>query len=195
MTLWPFGGLKMFGYDLIMADPPWSFETWSAKGHAKAPQRHYDCMSLDAIKALPVDQLARGDALLWLWATHAMIPQALAVMAAWRARFVTSGVWVKRTARGKLGFGTGYRLRSASEMFLIGTWGNPETCPVVRTVIEGPLREHSRKPEGAYAAAERLMPRAHRCDLFSRASRPGWESWGDEAGKFDQQTDEKEKAA
>ena len=53
-----------------------------------------------------------GDALLWLWATHPMLPAALEVMAAWRARFVTSGVWVKRTARGKLGFGAGYRLRS-----------------------------------------------------------------------------------
>jgi N6-adenosine-specific RNA methylase IME4 len=191
----PFAPLKMFGYDLIMADPPWSFETWSAKGHAKAPQGHYDCMDLAAIKALPVDSLARGDALLWLWATHPMLPQALEVMRAWNRRFVTSGVWVKKTTTGKLAFGTGYRLRSASEPFLIGTWGNPMTAPVVRTAIEGRVRAHSRKPEEAFREAERMMPRAFRCELFSRASRSGWECWGDEAGKFDLPADEKEKAA
>lgn len=209
MTAWPFGALKMFGYDLIIADPPWSFATWSAKGHGKAPQNHYSCMPLDAIKALPVSQLARGDALLWLWATHPMLPEALGVMAAWGARFVTSGVWVKKTSTGKLAFGTGYRLRSASEPFLIGAWGNPETRPVVRTAIEGRAREHSRKPDEAFAEAERMMPRAFRCELFSRTSRPGWDAWGDEAGKFDPgavvlrdgpmreppQDEEKEKAA
>ena len=192
---WPFGALKMFGYDLIMADPPWRFDLWSAKGAAKAPQAHYACMALADIKALPVGDLARGDALLWLWATHPMLPQALEVMAAWGARYVTSGVWVKKTRTGKLAFGAGYRLRSASEPFLLGTWGNPETVPVVRTAIEGLAREHSRKPEEAFAEAERLMPRAFRCELFSRATRPGWDAWGAEAGKFDQQTDEKEKAA
>ncbi len=192
---WPFGALKMFGYDLIMADPPWRFDLWSAKGAAKAPQAHYACMALADIKALPVGDLARGDALLWLWATHPMLPQALEVMAAWGARYVTSGVWVKKTRTGKLAFGAGYRLRSASEPFLLGTWGNPETVPVVRTAIEGLAREHSRKPEEAFAEAERLMPRAFRCELFSRSWRPGWDAWGDEAGKFAQPTEEKGKAA
>lgn len=198
---WPFGPLRMFGYDFIMADPPWLFETRSAAGKRKSPERHYRCMTLDAIKTLPVDQLARGDCLLWLWATHPMLPQALDVMAAWRCRFVTSGVWVKRTARGKLGFGTGYRLRSASEPFLLGTFGNPATLPVVRTAIEGPRRDHSEKPDEAYAAAERMMPMAFRADLFSKRTRSGWDAWGDETGAHDhkytdnQLTEEKEKAA
>lgn len=141
---------------------------------------------------------ARGDCLLWLWATHPMLPQALEVMAAWRCRYVTSGVWVKRTARGKLGFGTGYRLRSASEPFLIGTFGNPESTRSIRTVIEGPLRDHSEKPDEAYAAAERMMPGAFRADLFSKRTRPGWDAWGAGAGAPDakyQSTDEKEQAA
>jgi len=52
-------------------------------------------------------------------------------------------------------------------------------------VIEGPIREHSRKPDEAYAAAEALLPRAmNRADLFSRTDRPGWTSWGNETGKF-----------
>lgn len=32
------------------------------------------------------------------------------------------------------------------------------------------------------------MPEAQRIEVFSRASRPGWATWGNEAGKFDGET-------
>lgn len=178
--------LPLFRYGLIMADPPWAFEAWSEKGKSrKAPEVHYGTMDLDAIKALPVGHLAGRDCVLWLWATHPMIDQQIDVLRAWGFRFATSGVWVKRTRTGKLGFGTGYRLRSASEPFLIGVVGNPATARDVRTVIEGPIREHSRKPDEAYREAERMVGAVYRADLFSRQSRVGWDAWGNEATKFD----------
>jgi len=183
---WPFGDLQPFGFDMLMVDPPWAFALRSEKGEAKSPQAQYACMPLDAIKALPVAQLARGDAFLWLWATNPMLPQALAVMSAWGFTFSTSGTWVKTTSGGKLAFGTGYVLRSASEPFLIGRLGRPRAGRAVRSVIMAPAREHSRKPDEAYAAAEALLPGAlRRADLFSRETRSGWESWGSEQGKFD----------
>ena len=43
------------GFDLIMADPPWSYEMYSEAGYAKAPDAHYATMSLDHIKAMPVE--------------------------------------------------------------------------------------------------------------------------------------------
>ncbi len=178
----------MFGYDFIMADPHWRFETWSEKGRmTKGPDRHYQTESIQKIiEEFPVGDLASKTCLLWLWATHPMIDQQIAAGRAWGFKFVTSGVWVKRTKNGKLGFGTGYRLRSASEPFLLFTMGNPETTKSVRTVIEGPLRENSRKPDEAYAEAERLMPNANRrADLFSRQVRPGWDAFGDETDKFE----------
>ncbi|WP_026190762.1 MT-A70 family methyltransferase [Methylobacterium sp. WSM2598] len=183
---WPFDPLPPLSFDLIMVDPPWAFSLRSAKGEAKSAQAQYGCMSLDAIKALPVAHLARQDALLWLWATHPMLPQALAVMAAWGFSFTTSGVWVKTTSGGKLAFGTGYVLRSASEPFLIGKFGRPRTARDVRTVIVAPAREQSRKPDQPYEAAEALATGAtRRADLFSRETRAGWEAWGAEAGLFD----------
>ena len=33
----------------ILADPPWSFATYSAKGKGRSPEAHYDCMSLAEI--------------------------------------------------------------------------------------------------------------------------------------------------
>lgn len=182
---WPFGDLEAGAYSLIMADPPWRFELYSVEGEEKSAQGQYATMGLDEIAALPVADLARAAAVLWLWATAPMLPQQLAVMAAWGFTFKTSGVWVKRTKHGKVGFGTGYVLRNAHEPFLIGTRGAPRTSRSVRSVIEAGLREHSRKPEEAFAAAEQLMPGQRRCELFSRARRACWDTWGHEAGKFD----------
>lgn len=183
---WPFEPLRPLSFDLIMADPAWNFALRSAKGEAKSAQARYRCMPLAEIEALPVGNLARGDAILWLWATNPMLPQALRVIDAWGFRFVTAGAWVKTTASGKLAFGTGYVLRSASEPFLIGKLGRPVTGRAVRSAILAIAREHSRKPDDAYAAAEALAPGAlNRADLFSRETRPGWQAWGDETGKFD----------
>lgn len=181
---WPWGDLESMAYDLIMIDPPWRFELYSAKGEEKSAQAQYATMSLDDIAALPVADLAAPDCLLWMWATAPLLPRQIEIMARWRFRYVTSGVWVKTTVTGKTAFGTGYVLRNAHEPFLIGAIGEPKTQRDVRSVVMGQTREHSRKPDSAYAAAERLVPNARRADLFSREHRKGWDSWGDEAGKF-----------
>lgn len=198
------------GFDLIMADPPWSYEMRSDKGYAKAPESQYATMPLAEIKALPVEALAARDCLLWLWAVNPQLPQALEVIAAWGFTFKTAGTWLKRTKGGKVNFGTGYILRSSNEPFLIGTRGNPKTtrstrsavvthsegfkdaadcsdvfCPFGTVTIEAVAREHSRKPEEAFRACEELMPEARRLELFSRTDRPGWSAWGDEVGKFE----------
>lgn len=183
---WPFGNLNPLSFDVIMADPAWSFENWSEGGNEKNAKAQYECMTTDAICALPVGQLARGDCWLWLWATYPMLPDALRVMAAWRFNYVTGGAWVKRGESGKLAMGTGYVLRSCSELFLLGKMGAPATLNrSTRNIIEAPRREHSRKPDEAYEVCEQLFPAMNRADLFSRQNRPGWQSWGHETGKFD----------
>lgn len=184
-VLWPFGDMRPLSFDFVMADPPWSFDNFSAKGEAKNAKAQYSCMDLAAIKALPVGQLAARDCVLWLWATNPMLPEAIETLRAWGFTFKTAGHWSKKTANGKQAFGTGYILRCAGEPFLIGTMGNPTCARNVRSVIEGPIREHSRKPDEAYAAAEAMMPNAmNRADIFSRQTRPGWVSWGNETEKF-----------
>ncbi len=191
---WPFGDLQMFGYDMIMADPPWRFETRSPNGRlgnlSRAPDRHYTTLPVaEIIERFPIGHLASKDAILWLWCTHPMIDQQIEAGRAWGFSFSTTGVWVKRTANDKLGFGTGYRLRSASEPFAIFVNGDPETARNIRTVIEGPVREHSRKPDEAFAAAQRMVTYGTmgRCvEIFGRQSRNGWAVWGDENQKFDE---------
>jgi len=181
-----FEPLQPESYDLIMIDPPWRFLTRSTKGVTrKGAGGQYATLSLDDIKALPVRSLARKDCVLWMWVTNPLLDIGPDVVRAWGFTFKTAGTWVKRTKHGKLAFGTGYVLRCASEPFIIGTLGRPRFARNIRTVVEGLQREHSRKPDEAYAVAERLAPDAvRRADIFSREDRPGWDVWGDEAGKF-----------
>ncbi len=183
---WPFEPLNPFTFDVIMADPAWRFELRSEAGEAKSAQAQYACMATDAICALPVNQLARGDCWLWLWATFPMLADGLRVLDAWGFRYVTGGTWIKRGATGKLAFGPGYVFRGNAEVVLIGRVGNPPICSrSVRNVIEAPRGRHSEKPDAAYDAAEKLFGPGRRADLFSRRTRPGWEAWGHEAGTLD----------
>jgi len=182
---WPFGHLQPYSYTLIMADPPWTFQLWG-KHSEKTAAAQYDLMTLDDIKALPVGDLATQDAVLWLWATSPMLDQAIDTCRQWGFAFKTSGVWLKRTANGKLRWGTGYRLRSVHEPFIIGTVGNPKTPRNIPSAFDGLARQHSRKPEEAYALAEKMVPEGRRLELFSRQRRAGWDVFGNEMDKFEE---------
>jgi MT-A70 len=99
---WPFAGLAPRGFKVIIADPPWNFRAYSDKGLKKAPQQHYGCMDLDAIKVLPVAELAHPDGCaLALWATAPMLPQAFAAMKAWGFTYKTMGAWAKQSRTGE----------------------------------------------------------------------------------------------
>lgn len=182
---WPFGSLQMFRYGVILADPPWRFLNYSAKGEVKNPVSHYDCMDLDALKALPVNHLAADDCALFMWACAPMLPEAIDLMAAWGFAFKSAGAWAKQSSTGqKWAFGTGYCFRSASEFFLLGTRGKPPVrSRSIRNLIVAPVREHSRKPDDLHNMAEQLYDGPH-CELFARQQRPGWDVWGNQSDKF-----------
>lgn len=122
----PFESLIQGNYGLIYADPPWLFKLRSAKGEKRSPQAHYDCMPTDDICAMPVGQLAARDCALVMWATCPMLPDALRVMAAWGFDYTTAGAWAKQSKTGKKWhMGGGFILRSAAELILFGTRGDP----------------------------------------------------------------------
>ncbi len=187
MKPWPFGELKTFGYDLIMADPPWPFEHRSERGEEKSFKRHYGEMPMADIRAMRVSELAIAPAVLFLWCTSPRMSEAYDVVEAWGFRYGFTGTWVKLTAHDKIAFIPGYTNRGGAEYFIVGLLGRPDIAGAkARNVIFGKVREHSRKPEEAYAWCEAYLPGAlRRVELFSRASRPGWDTWGHEAGKFD----------
>ena len=54
-----------------------------------------------------------------------MLPQALAVLDAWGAKYLSQVVWRKVTKNGKVRFGTGYRVRTCHEPVLLASFGGP----------------------------------------------------------------------
>jgi N6-adenosine-specific RNA methylase IME4 len=175
----------MFGFDVIIADPPWLFRGGHAAG-SKAAANYYRLMTLAEIKALPVGQLAKPNCLLLLWTTGwAMATgQAQDVARAWSFIPITEMVWLKRTTNGKRRVGTGYRVRTTHEPVLVCTRGNPHHRALPSS-FDGLAREHSRKPAEFYRMVADHTPDARRADLFSRETRDGFIGWGAEHGKFD----------
>lgn len=184
LSTWPFGSLRPLSYSLLVIDCPWDFENYSAKGTKKGADPHYDVMSLDAIKALPVARLAQGDCLLLAWATGAMLPKCIDTVKAWGFEYKTELIWRKLWPSGKPRMGTGYRARSFHEPVILATLGRPKHKPL-RSLFDGTSREHSRKPDEFFAMVEQCCPNLmSRAELFSRENRPGWESWGDQQDRF-----------
>lgn len=187
----PFHDLPKGHFGLIAADPPWRYETYSDKGRDRSPD--YELMTLADIKALPVASLAAPDCVLLLWCINPMLPQGFEVLPAWGFTFKTLGFcWAKTTKRTsaswapKYHVGLGHWSRSNVEICLLGTRGKPKRIGKdVRQLIVAPRREHSRKPDEFFKAAERLAGGPY-LELFSRTNRPGWSTFGNETGKFDE---------
>ncbi len=180
-------------YRVIYADPPWRFATWSEKGKGRSPEAWYDCLGLEEIAAIPVREWAARDCVLLIWVTDPMLERAFHVLRAWGFTYKTVGFcWIKLRpgARGRLlsredfFTGLGFWTRANAELCLLATRGRPRRrASDVRRLIVSPRREHSRKPEEAYERIERLLEGPY-LELFARSSRPGWDSWGLEAGLF-----------
>src|SRR3954447_25734205 len=169
------------GYKLIYADPPWRFQTYSARGKGRHASRHYETMDLKAICDLPVADIAAKDSVLAIWDYGPLLPEVLQVIEAWGFTYQSELlVWVKTTRSGKLAFGTGYTTRKNSELVLSATRG--KGLEVVDRGVSwcflAERREHSRKPDEAAESLERLFGPVPWIELFVRRKRPGWTCWG-----------------
>lgn len=185
----PFENLRMFGYNVIYADPPWSFVNYSAKGEGRNASQHYSTMSPDQIEALPVRNIAAGNCALFLWVVDPLLDRGLDTLRAWGFRYATVAfTWAKRTKK-DAGYhmGTGYYTRANPESCLLGISGRmPRRDAGVRQLVVEPIRQHSRKPDRIRDDIVRLFGDVPRVELFARASAPGWDAWGNETEKYDE---------
>jgi N6-adenosine-specific RNA methylase IME4 len=166
-------------YSIILADPEWSFENWSEAGMVRSAANHYPVSPTDTIAARDVASIAADDALLLLWATAPMLPDALRVMASWSFTYKSHFVWTKDRD------GTGYWIRNRHELLLLGTRGSfpaPLPSDLISSVIEAPRGAHSAKPEAILDWIDDVYSELPRIELNRRGGkRPGWDAWGNEA--------------
>ena len=181
-----FAGDTKFG--TILADPPWQFANRTGK---MAPEHkrlnRYSTMTLDDIAALPVATIADEPSHLYLWVPNALLPDGLKVMEAWGFEYKSNIIWEKiRKDGGPDGRGVGFYFRNVTEVILFGIRGkNARTlAPGRRQVnfLATRKREHSRKPDEQYDIIESCSW-GPRIELFSRGSREGWATWGDQASE------------
>ncbi len=171
-------------YSVILADPAWPYKCWSKKGEGKSASRHYDVMSVDEIKALPVSQIAADDAVLFLWGTWPLLYETKEVIEAWGFTYKTKGfLWAKRNKKVKSWFmGMGYYTRANDEFCLLATRGRPlpRKSRSVRSFIESPIEAHSKKPDRIRDDIVELFGNVPRIELFARQQTPGWDCMGNE---------------
>ncbi|MBO6333634.1 MAG: MT-A70 family methyltransferase [Coprococcus phoceensis] len=170
-------------YNIIYADPPWTYRVYSSKGNGRSAASHYPVMELEAIKALPVEQLAEKDCTLFLWVTFPNLRESFEVIESWGFTFKTVAfVWIKRNRKSdSLFWGMGYWTRANAEICLLATKGAPKRQSAgVHQVILSHIEEHSKKPAEARERIVELLGDLPRIELFARQKSPGWDVWGNE---------------
>jgi N6-adenosine-specific RNA methylase IME4 len=179
-----FVGGRRFG--TILVDPPWQFQNRTGK---IAPEHkrlsRYGTLLLEDIKTLPVARAAAETCHLYLWCPNALLPEGLAVMAAWGFHYKSNIVWHKiRKDGGSDGRGVGFYFRNVTELMLFGVMGkNARTLAPGRRQVNyicSRKREHSRKPDEQYPIIE-ACSRGPYLELFARGERREWSTWGNEA--------------
>lgn len=167
-------------YGVLYADPPWRLEPYSREtGLNRAADNHYPTMTRDDLFDMEAMRSAPAkDCVLFCWATVPMLEDALEWMAEYGFSYRSHCVWVKDRP------GTGYWFRNQHELLLVGVRGEvPAPAPGTQfpSVMEAPVGRHSEKPPAAAAMIEALFPTVAKLELFARAPRAGWDTWGAEA--------------
>jgi len=170
-------------YDLIYTDPAWSYNKKVGQGIA---DDQYSTMSLEDIKALPVNDLLNNDGVVYMWVTFPMLREAFEVINTWDLEYVTVGFnWIKLNDNGTPFFGIGHHTKSNGEICVICRKGKGLKVQdnSISQVILNKKDTHSKKPHKVYSLLERLYPNASKLEMFARHKRQGWDTWGNQVPK------------
>lgn len=178
-------------YQIIYADPPWSYyndstakpDCTTVKGMRRPP---YSVMGTNEIKALPVKDIADDNAILFIWTTDYHLARAIEVCSAWGFQYKTVGfLWAKKNKSGsQVAFMGAYTMKSGCELCLLATKGKDAHKLVknhkVRAYIASLRTKHSEKPAETKDRIVDLLGDIPRIELFARTKTPGWHVWSNE---------------
>jgi len=180
-------------FSIIYADPPWQYNA-RAKNKTKfggGAMAHYPTMTHADICALPVQDIAASNCVLFIWVTFPKLKEGLEVIDAWGFEYKTLGFsWHKTNKNGGLFFGVGSYTKSNCEVCLMATRGRvgikPDSNKLVvqshkiSSAINAPLQRHSKKPDDIRDRIVGLFGDVPRIELFAREASPGWHAWGNQ---------------
>jgi len=167
-------------YRVIVIDPPWEMEKVERDARPNQVGMDYPTMTSEQLRAFPVGHWADDDCHLFCWATQKNLPLALQLMDFWGFRYVLTMVWHKPGGFQPFGLP-----QYNCEFAIYARRGAPQfvDTKAFNACFQAPRREHSRKPDEFYDVIRRVTA-GPRIDVFSREEREGFDTWGNEAGKF-----------
>lgn len=170
-------------YNIIYADPPWSYKDKALSGNRGACCK-YPVMNINEIASLPINKICCNDCVLFLWVTMPKLNEVFYLIKEWGFDYKTCAfTWVKKNKINKETnfWGMGRWTRSNAELCLIATKGNPKRISKsVHSIIESPIEQHSKKPDIVKDKIVELCGDLPRIELFARQYADGWDCWGNE---------------
>ena len=178
-------------FDVVSIDFSWQYDDTLEGMNREIP---YPPMPLKEILDFVDDKLepvCAPTCVLACWVTNpimldlAIWPHVQAEIQKLGFRAVKLETWRKTEASGKPFTGLGNGVRNDTEqrvLFARGDvlWNDLSGDELQRTCFDAPIGEHSEKPAVAYERLERILPYAHRLEMFARKTRPGWTTSGAE---------------
>lgn len=187
-------------YDVIYADPPWSYRGRKQFGFAGdvgvdsgGSIKQYPTMKINEIAALAVQNITADNALLFMWIPGPLLPDGLFIGKCWGFEYKRDAfVW------NKLVTNPGYYTLSQIETCYVFKRGNIpqprgtrnerqylETHELTNLLtIEQYIKQrrgrHSAKPAEVRDRITCMFPTQEKIELFARERVEGWDAWGNE---------------
>lgn len=173
-------------YNIIYADPAWTFKNYNNKKSNTNADHHYSCMSLEDIKKLPVGDIADKNCVLLMWCTDPLLHKQIPIVKKWGFTYKTVGFhWVKTNknkSKNLYAVGTGYWTRANNEICILATKGKISRVKGsnVHRLVVADREGHSKKPDIIRDKIVELCGDLPRIELFARQKVEGWDCWGNE---------------
>jgi len=173
-------------YNIIYADPAWTFKNYNNKKSNTNADHHYSCMSLEDIKKLPVGDIADKNCVLLMWCTDPLLHKQIPIVEKWGFTYKTVGFhWVKTNknkSKNLYAVGTGYWTRANNEICILATKGKISRVKGsnVHRLVVADREGHSKKPDIIRDKIVELCGDLPRIELFARQKTDGWDVWGNE---------------
>lgn len=177
LQLYVGGGLQNLMKFMMQCRPPRLLEKWSSQNLVAS------VYNMDRIPIRSVRSIGEYPCVTLTTSTGTYIAEGFPA----HNTYKTVGFYWTKINRKSPGYfmGQGYYTRANCEQCLLATRGTPKRkSRGVRKLIVSPRREHSRKPDETHERIETLF-RGPYLELFGRALRPGWDTFGNEAEKFE----------
>ena len=186
-------------YQVIYADPPWSYRGQVQRGGAdqdfsSSANSYYPTMSIDELCAMgdAIKKLADPEGcLLYLWYSPPILEDAMRLTKEWGFKYATTAfVWVKTKDGQTLQVNPGHYTMSSCEMVNVAKVRRvpqPRGSRKIRQVIFEPRSKHSAKPSEVRDRITKMHPLQDKIELFSRVDQSTqkdikFDDWGMDVG-------------